>query len=681
MKKSDVGKTILPIFMAAVLAFFWPVSVPAGENTTLPASYPMAYDDPGYAGWIWNNLPRVKDQDPFDTCWAHATVSAAEIWMQKNGVGDPDLSEWHLAHWMYTTAKSQSGLSNAGDFCYEIKEADKLLAGGDPDYALELSTQWKGFVPESVLPYPGEDEDDVTYDRDPFSGVITGIHSKKYGDFPDHKSYYAALIDAADDYGDFESPYSEPVLYVDGWKGLAIRKAPELVKDRIREQGAVTVCLTVGDVSKTYNTITNSYYGFEMPKEGDYHAVALVGWDDDYPKERFNNSESLQNNGAWLVRNSLGEDEGLFNLDAYFWLSYEDVTLSEYAYTADYSLPAENENAGRFNYRYDTGRPDSGRSAGKAANIYPILNADYERIESVSFVCDKTTDEKPAPVSIDIFENNVENDPESGDLLMHLETEVSSYGRYCVPLPEAVVVKKGSRVSVCIRTWGKTAVLSELGVYEWNHSVGASVGDHVGTGENESFGFRKGKWIPWEGTEKDYSFERDGKTIKQLVSTGNLSIGLITSASDEEAYQEYCQAKEEASASGGNAYQSISANGRIHGKKTKVCIETGWKTELSGEKFSPEALEIRTDLSSLTEKVSLPEGKDRSCAQDLFSVEYENRKRRTGGAFVVRLKFSKKAAAELKLSKKEIQDWIRLVKKLNKESRASPCRYSLSVSD
>ena len=89
---------------------------------------------------------------------------------------------------------------------------------------------------------------------------------------------------------------------------------------------------------------------------GPGHAVCVVGWDDNYPKENFRHKvgeldeeESYkmttpQGDGAWLVKNSWGSEEEEFpnrgegnwgivdpktgKHNGYFWLSYYDTTIS-----------------------------------------------------------------------------------------------------------------------------------------------------------------------------------------------------------------------------------------------------------------------------------------------------------------------------------------------------------------
>lgn len=74
------------------------------------------------------------------------------------------------------------------------------------------------------------------------------------------------------------------------------------------------------DSSEDYAPGTSSYYytGDEKPN----HDVVIVGWDDNYSRENF--SHMPENNGAFLCRNSWGEE---FGDKGYFYVSYEDSNL------------------------------------------------------------------------------------------------------------------------------------------------------------------------------------------------------------------------------------------------------------------------------------------------------------------------------------------------------------------
>ena len=101
----------------------------------------------------------------------------------------------------------------------------------------------------------------------------------------------------------------------------------ETIKSAIYKYGGVETSMYLGmtygaNDSEFYNAETGSYYydGDEMPN----HAVVLVGWDDNYPKERFNKQPSR--NGAYICKNSWGET---FGESGYFYVSYDDTNLCQ----------------------------------------------------------------------------------------------------------------------------------------------------------------------------------------------------------------------------------------------------------------------------------------------------------------------------------------------------------------
>lgn len=94
-------------------------------------------------------------------------------------------------------------------------------------------------------------------------------------------------------------------------------------KEKIKEYGAVYTTCKFSRV--TFNQETGANYGTEASPD---HAIAVVGWDDNYSKNNFNVGKQPIENGAWLVKSSYGDDYGD---DGYSWVSYYDISFDYYS--------------------------------------------------------------------------------------------------------------------------------------------------------------------------------------------------------------------------------------------------------------------------------------------------------------------------------------------------------------
>ena len=124
-------------------------------------------------------------------------------------------------------------------------------------------------------------------------------------------------------------------IEVTGYYFYRFSNGRDIIKNAIMDHGAVSTLYY--DKNTYFSYSNNSYY---CPYDIDTsHVIAIVGWDDYFPRENFvivNPDYPPAGDGAWLVRNSWGTND--YDRNGYFWLSYYDASLSDYAYTIDASM-------------------------------------------------------------------------------------------------------------------------------------------------------------------------------------------------------------------------------------------------------------------------------------------------------------------------------------------------------
>lgn len=225
---------------------------------------------------IEDMYPAVRNQNPYGTCWAFASLGMAEFDLINDGTADKniDLSELQLVNFTFDSVTDPLG-GTAGDYSkYDKANASSSILnyGGNFLFASKRLSQWCGAVNESDVPYV--DAADV---------AANGLDDK-----------YA---------------YDYDVAHLHDVYRISRSKNVDEVKRSIMEHGAVGAMYT--RYWRGENYIYNGYYDYKGIASGygdGGHAVMIVGWDDNYSKENFFTSDGVKpgNNGAWLVRNSWG---------------------------------------------------------------------------------------------------------------------------------------------------------------------------------------------------------------------------------------------------------------------------------------------------------------------------------------------------------------------------------------
>lgn len=215
------------------------------------------------------------------------------------------------------------------------------------------------------------------------------------------------------------------------------------IKSMIMRYGGVESSLYMSiqnawDSSEDYEPMTASYYyaGNERPN----HDIVIVGWDDDYSRENFNHMP--ENDGAFICRNSWGEDFG----DAgYFYVSYEDSNLgtSNIVYTR-----LDKTDNYRMNYQSDmlgwVGTLGYKEPSAWFANVYTA--GQDEVLRAVSFYA------TGGQTTYDIYAVPEYYGAESLEHPVYLGSGYcEDGGYYTVDIPEIVRLRAGSQFAVMVR--------------------------------------------------------------------------------------------------------------------------------------------------------------------------------------------------------------------------------------
>ncbi|MBE5825054.1 MAG: hypothetical protein E7307_00310 [Butyrivibrio sp.] len=384
-----------------------------GSNGLFMAgSLPARYATPE----ILENMPDLRDQSPYGTCWAFATTAIAEISLAKQGY-NVDLSELHLAY--FANHFVDDPLGGFGECEQPNIPTNYLDRGGNFALSFPAYARWNGAASEEIADY----RTDARYAKD--NGLGDDI--------------------AYEDVAHIVNYYVEPVP--------EDRTNLDAVKKLIMEHGAVAASIKVqnGTSAQTgpeYNSDYNSFCHVSSAS-GNGHAVALVGWDDNFPKEHF--SQVPEGDGAFLVRNSwtTGTYESNQTFSGYFWMSYYESTLNGSFYAADFEMGSSYDN----NYQYDQLESISGTGSflNKGAAFYTAhADGGYhgETIEAVSFGTTSSNLELKISVYTGLADN--ETNPENGELASTVDVVTSYAGYYTVPLTSPVSVAKGENFSVVI---------------------------------------------------------------------------------------------------------------------------------------------------------------------------------------------------------------------------------------
>lgn len=455
----------------------------------------------------------VKNQSPWGTCWAFASISALESAILKaqypkaynaedhkepvltnlddHGV---DLSELSLA-WKAYDLQSEGSQKGEGqvDVLPPDTTPDRLACGGWATMAQTLFGGWQALTTEKAQPYWPTG---VAMNWDNRKN-LRGFHDKwaMHTDANGKEVYEDA---GARVNGTYYLP-SPNILVPDKndhlvWKGYN-EDANTLIKQALVKHGGVQI----GYGADTYRPGQKSKSDFingehwaqycDATNVEITHAVTIVGWDDNFDPAKFKAGKNDVTNlkkGAWLVKNSwnsvdllmkqfgLSKEEaqkqtkwGIVDKDGahtgFFWLSYYDRSINTPSYFSVDLKQDGYDYDNNYSYDYLINQSQSPlvlRTADKGTLVSNIFTAKGdEALRAVSV----QTAEPNSKTSISIYMlNNADalkdNDPTNdGEPVLTMNYTAKVPGLHTVKLPHALNLKKGQTFAVVQNVTGVNA--------------------------------------------------------------------------------------------------------------------------------------------------------------------------------------------------------------------------------
>ncbi|MCL2859948.1 MAG: lectin like domain-containing protein [Oscillospiraceae bacterium] len=275
----------------------------------------------------------LKNQSDSDQCWLLAMSTVFETNLSLKNGENTEISSRHMD---YGSSISFSDLVDKSN-----RANREVNTGGTAELALAYMTNGTGPVLESQMPSSNNFED------------------MKLSDFIKQQAVYSV-----NDWIQIPSIYKQrsgnEITYADengkAYTEEQVTNIRNEIKQQIVENGAVYAPTYAAKFDNVYNLSKHAYYATNANVgnvEAD-HAIAIIGWDDNFSKNNFKGPTKPLNDGAYLVQGSWGNNPELDS--GTYYISYEDMFIEQELFgiinvgKVDYSNIYQYDNLGANQY-------------------------------------------------------------------------------------------------------------------------------------------------------------------------------------------------------------------------------------------------------------------------------------------------------------------------------------------
>ncbi len=392
--------------------------IPENKNSNPNTNdLPSSYDSRDF-GCVTN----VRDQGSHGYCWSFGSTASIESSMLKKKLTDKSAEDFYISEvgqgYLYMTKSKKTDSIFHYDY---YKDEDKGSRGGWPENVAEAMADGLGPYESTLMPYSNVDKDGYSDELRYYSLA----RLKEYESYP-----------------------------------LGYGKNDVLLKERICANGGAALFVRMSGYTEGEN-LEYLYFDGNDVTGGENHVVEIVGWDDDIDKTVFNPDDEEnqpKHNGAWLCKNSWGENYGL---DGFFYVSYDSINLEFYTF--------ETESVDTYDNVYQYSAVGSCYIGGSVANVFTSKRD--ETLEQVCFMNMEPTNGK-----VKIYRlNEGYNSPVDGVLLDEQSFSYNTTGIHTLDTINNVELKKGDIFSVvvvaqngmlaCSNLYNNTLDIENVGFY------------------------------------------------------------------------------------------------------------------------------------------------------------------------------------------------------------------------